>query len=265
MLRVNSHTSLADLFRAICTKIDNELFSLRRVRNDPPKWSLDLIDKTFCSVVKLNGEYLSAYAANELKAQMGFSFGLKESAVDFEEVVRLRGDGDSSLYPTRSIREESRLGSVVVLIQKVEVDKVRAAFRVYDKSKPTVAEFVILFKDKSYFCTCVLLQNKGLVCSHIFWMMQEDARFGYHLRLIPRRWFKEEYQQDRVTDNKIRKQLFVFATPSRVQGLAKENSSNNAAPFDSYMDTLQQIYPPQPVISARQQQISIKKRFAKAM
>ncbi|KAG0195138.1 hypothetical protein BGX28_002158, partial [Mortierella sp. GBA30] len=31
------------------------------------------------------------------------------------------------------------------------------------------------------------------------------------------------------------------------------------------MDTLQQIYPPQPVIPARQQQISIKKRFAKAM
>ncbi|KAI9240200.1 MAG: hypothetical protein BYD32DRAFT_409241 [Podila humilis] len=43
-------------------------------------------------------------------------------------------------------------------------------------------------------CTCLLVQNNGIVCRHYSHLMQIDSRFKYHVKLIPRRWFKEHLQ-----------------------------------------------------------------------
>lgn len=47
-------------------------------------------------------------------------------------------------------------------------------------------QHVILLKDDSFLCTCLLLQNNGIVCWHYFHLMQVDNHFKYHVKLIPR-------------------------------------------------------------------------------
>ncbi|KAF9367128.1 hypothetical protein BGX21_007792, partial [Mortierella sp. AD011] len=97
-------------------------------------------------------------------------------------------------------REESQKGSIMAMItamvSSIDVDTVDALFRVVDLLARGSPEFVVLFQDKGYFCTCLLLQNKGVVCRHFFALMKDDTRFQYHLRLVPLRWYTEEHQDE---------------------------------------------------------------------
>jgi len=92
---------------------------------------------------------------------------------------------------------------------------VDSVFKVWDKSTAGCSEYVVLFLDSSYFCTCAMLQNKGIVCRHFFWMVQEDGRFKYHIRFVLRRWFQEAMQQCEITENKIKALPFITAVSCR--------------------------------------------------
>lgn len=65
-------------------------------------------------------------------------------------------------------------------------------------------EYVILLSDSSYFCTCLALQNRGLVCRHFFHLMKEDELFKYSIRFTPLRWFTESHQDDKSLETSIR-------------------------------------------------------------
>lgn len=145
------------------------------------------------------------------------------------------------------------------LIARIKVSKVKSVFRVSEKTAPREAsEFVILFEDHSYFCTCALLQNMGIVCRHFFWMMQESGDFRYHIRLIPKRWFEEEMQENKQIDDKIAKETYKFAGTKKVW-----SSITNDQPSNEYMGNMQEFYPPQPVIPPNKRKKVTKSRFAK--
>jgi hypothetical protein len=98
MLRVDSNTSLPNLFEAIKQKVGNELSrptvaSVTREENG-------IISKTFGPILKANGKRLSIYAQNEIRKEMVASFcqrshreDLSRLLVDqeYQEDLQLRG------------------------------------------------------------------------------------------------------------------------------------------------------------------------------
>ena len=56
--------------------------------------------------------------------------------------------------------------------------------------------YVILLKDGWHICTCLLLINSGVICRHYFKVMMDSNDAKFHISLIPRRWYKENLQDD---------------------------------------------------------------------
>src|SRR5215204_2158976 len=59
-----------------------------------------------------------------------------------------------------------------------------------------VNHYVILLKDGWHICTCLLLINSGVVCRHYFKVMMDSNDAKFHITLIPKRWYKENLQED---------------------------------------------------------------------
>ena len=152
---------------------------------------------------------------------------------------------------------------MVFLISRINSSDVCAVFRVEEIAISGISEFIILLKDSSYFCTCVLLQNKGIVCRHFFYLMQEDGRFMYHIRLVPRRWYTEDKQQDKNVDEDIKKE--EFASAFTVRAFASKDVDVGKIPEDMYMGDMHKIYPPQPIIRPTTNQRTTKRRYAEAI
>lgn len=86
------------------------------------------------------------------------------------------------------------------LASDIGLPKIQAIFNVWYILSTGASQQVILLHDGSYICTCLLLQNNGIVCRHLFHLMTQHSNVRYHVSFIPMRWFKE-YIQDDVSFN----------------------------------------------------------------
>ncbi|KAK3824488.1 MAG: hypothetical protein J3R72DRAFT_501142, partial [Linnemannia gamsii] len=103
-------------------------------------------------------------------------------------------------------------------------DNVEALYRVeYGKKKRQ--QLFFLLEDRGFFCSCLRLQSMGIVCRHFFAVMRvHSSPLRYHISLIPRRWFREEFQFNSRLDLKDR--AFV--------GYDKQDCTDK--PVDEYME-----------------------------
>lgn len=99
-------------------------------------------------------------------------------------------------------------------------------------------QHVVLLKDDSYICTCLLLQHSGIVYRHYFHLMQIDRRFKYHIKLIPRRWYKEHLQDS--VDLEETFGPFLFATTQNTD--ASEDQTADT-PDATYMSGVFKFFP----------------------
>lgn len=112
---------------------------------------------------------------------------------------------------------------------------------------------VILLADGSYLCTCLQLQNSGVVCRHFFYLMREDCRFKYHISLIPRRWHRE---RARVSGQSIALEPFSVAR-THPQPYEPE------CPSRTYMSDVRRLFPlTSPTSLLDERELSRKKRRA---
>ncbi|ORZ27032.1 hypothetical protein BCR41DRAFT_181021 [Lobosporangium transversale] len=129
-----------------------------------------------------------------------------------------------------------------------------AVSSVEDKTS-SVSEIVVLFRDRKHFCTCALSTNKGFVCRHYFWMMQEDNRFTYHIKMVLRRWFQENKQEGKAVEDMIEGEPFVNASTRKALDPIGSLPDEGTA-------TLQAFYPPLSVPKSNRRS---KKRYAAVM
>ena len=54
-------------------------------------------------------------------------------------------------------------------------------------------QYVILLSTGEHLCTCLMLITHGVVCRHFFKVFVESSKTRFHLTLIPRHWYKDEY------------------------------------------------------------------------
>jgi hypothetical protein len=140
------------------------------------------------------------------------------------------------------------------LLSLIGDDKVETVFDVFFALAPDHPQHVVLLKDGSYLCTCLLLQNNGIVCRHFFHLMQVNKRCKYHISLIRRRWYKEVMQDDSNAD--VREEPFLFA---RTQHRTLDNMDTTPVP-DTYMEDVLGLFPSLPEVSQSDQLLVSKKR-----
>lgn len=115
--------------------------------------------------------------------------------------------------------------------------------------------FLFLLKDRSYFCSCYLLQNAGIVCRHFFRVARDERDLQYHVTLVKKRWFLRE-SQDKFDD--ITSRPFISIA-------AGSKTSGQSHPGDEYMRCMERLVTPkmdipQPTV----EEISAKVRYGNA-
>jgi len=124
--------------------------------------------------------------------------------------------------------------SLASLRSRIEDCRVVQIFDVFYMLAEDYPQYVILLEDGSFLCTCLLLQNTGIVCRHFFHLMVEDKRCKYHISLIPKRWYKET-QQDVVTSD----EPFIFAETQQ-----RNLDDTDYVPMpDTYMAQIRTAFP----------------------
>src|SRR5437764_8953754 len=85
-------------------------------------------------------------------------------------------------------------------------------------------QFVIVFNDGAYLCTCMLLSHAGIICRHFLVVLRASQIAKFHISMIPKRWNKESIDND-----KLKKETLLT---SNVTGI-KQQSQKNSELFDS--------------------------------
>ncbi|CAB5344280.1 unnamed protein product [Rhizophagus irregularis] len=79
------------------------------------------------------------------------------------------------------------------LLATVSRDSIREIWRIIPYMSSNSYQHVILLKDGTFLCTCLLLVSRGIVCRHYFKLMVEDLSVLFHVMLMPSRWFKIDF------------------------------------------------------------------------
>jgi hypothetical protein len=287
---VGKMTPLKDLFGAIEQKISDErstaeYFNYKEAMR-PVKAQSDFAANVFAEVDEINRRFLGQFALFQMRREIAQSLfyrsqehklprdgveidangNLNDGAVCFALFfsrfpISFRFNTNAlSLFNLLQIestdRQESRKASLNTLLSLIDNGNIQTTFDVAFLLAPDHPQYVILLRDGSYLCTCLLLQNSGIVCRHFFHLMQVDKKCKYHISLVRRRWYKELAQDDPNTD--VREEPFLFA---RTQHQALDSTDTMSVP-DIYMADILGLFPSLPAVSESDKlNISKKKRF----
>lgn len=114
-------------------------------------------------------------------------------------------------------------------------------FDVVDIREGGKTQHVVLTRNGSHLCTCLLMQNCGIVCAHFFKLMQADRRFLYHVALINQRWVREDYTGDVHHD--IERESFLYAN---VRDAAPNPNPVTRSHLSNFISDVGALFPPLP-------------------
>lgn len=131
------------------------------------------------------------------------------------------------------------------MIRKIDPGQVERVFKVSRLLARDRPRHVLLMKGGGFFCTCLSLQNTGIVCRHYFLLIRQVPECPYHISLIPRRWFQEHYQG--LKDSDLTIEPFRYCTVFDDES----NDTGEVRPADNYMGFVRDILPrtSQPLLS----------------
>ncbi|CAO3569834.1 unnamed protein product [Mortierella alpina] len=160
----------------------------------------------FRDVLDLCREVLSFHARERMIKEMDWAFMLTHSISNLGE-AKQGCDASNEVEDAADLRRSS----LERLLGRLDPAEVHAVYCVMDRVDRRKIEYVILLADHSYFCSCLLLQNSGLVCKHFFYLMQEYESCKFHLKLVRTRWFQDEALAVDNIDKFMGKQAFLVA------------------------------------------------------
>ncbi|GBB92034.1 hypothetical protein RclHR1_19560002 [Rhizophagus clarus] len=121
--------------------------------------------------------------------------------VPFSEISTLDDDSfkpffdkevDDSIETLTETNEDRKL-DLKSLISMVNSDDILKIWKVSHYNYPKCYQHVILLNTEEYLYTCFMLVMHGIICKHFFKVFVETPKAYFHLMLIPKRWYKDEY------------------------------------------------------------------------
>lgn len=280
---VTKVTPLKELFKAIEAKVSDERSNAAYFRyKEKMKTNgsqSTFAAKVFAGVEEVNKRYLADYALYQMRNEMTQSIfyqskdhtPIRERTVVAEnieeldeqekispvckpKIVAIDNVANLDLFQIESSKKERCKASLAALTSSIDSDKVLKVFDVAFTLALDSPQHVIILQDGSFLCTCLLLQNSGIVCRHFFHLMKENKVCKYHISLIRKRWFKEDLQDN--PDINLMTEPFVF---SETQKDEIGNTESREVP-KSYMEDILRLFPKLPIASRSDQLLLSKKR-----
>ncbi|CAB4384383.1 unnamed protein product [Rhizophagus irregularis] len=94
----------------------------------------------------------------------------------------------------------------------VNSDDILEIWKVSRYNFPKCYQHVILLNTGEYLCTCFMLVTHGIICKHFFKVFVETPKAYFHLVLIPKRWYKDEYITSKSYSRQISQKQLKFGT-----------------------------------------------------
>ncbi|KAF9178515.1 hypothetical protein BGZ50_007666 [Haplosporangium sp. Z 11] len=153
-------------------------------------------------------------------------------------------------------RQETGKAALAMFLSKVGLPKVKAVFEASFEDGQKLTQYIILLRDGGHICTCLQLVNKGIVCAHYFRAMRADHKLTYHISLIPRRWFREDKQDEKSLEDEIRLSPLVSSA-------SHNSSATRSAPAPDYLkDYLAFLPSEEPIVPSAKPLTSAMQRYA---
>ncbi|CAG8718886.1 5888_t:CDS:2, partial [Funneliformis caledonium] len=91
--------------------------------------------------------------------------------------------------------------SIFFLLERIQLSDIIEIWELTGLTK-SYKHYVILLIDSGHLCTCLAIINRGLVCSHFFYVMMNSKVVKFNTHLIAKRWYLKDIQ-DRDDQNNL--------------------------------------------------------------
>jgi broad-specificity NMP kinase len=100
------------------------------------------------------------------------------------------------------------------MITEVDEKNIQEVWKVTDlrPENSKHSHFVIVIDSASYLCSCLSSISRGIVCRHYFQVMLHSKIAGFHIQMIPSRWYTNEKR-----DNNVVTEAFCFANQNAAE------------------------------------------------
>jgi len=85
------------------------------------------------------------------------------------------------------------------MLDSVSGESIKEIWRITPYMFTNSYQHIIIFKDGTHLCTCLLLVSHGIICRHYFKLMVENSNALFHVLLMPTRWLQDDVW-DRVDE-----------------------------------------------------------------
>ncbi|RIB01581.1 hypothetical protein C2G38_2295145, partial [Gigaspora rosea] len=87
------------------------------------------------------------------------------------------------------------------IIDEIGHEDIKEIWKVTDlrAEKRHHVHFVVIVNQISFLCSCLMSISKGIVCRHYFCVMMHSEMAAFHISMIPTRWYKDEYQDQKTS------------------------------------------------------------------
>lgn len=174
-----------------------------------------IVATVFHEVNKILNQWLSPVLYEEHKKQICESAAYRVQTVNLSDILaeelneadeddllhkidnNNEGSNDFNSYFVENNYEDRKIyiKQVIMELNREDIIHIWRVTSLLAKSN-NANHYVILLKDGSHVCTCLLLTNSGVICRHYFKVMMDSNDAKFHISLIPRRWYKENLQED---------------------------------------------------------------------
>ena len=92
---------------------------------------------------------------------------------------------------------ENPLATIDQLVEVSGHDNIKEIWEVKVGNSLTAKHHVVLLKNDSHICSCLMVIQKGIVCRHYLQVMLNTCEARFHIRLIPSRWYQNNEDASR--------------------------------------------------------------------
>ena len=78
------------------------------------------------------------------------------------------------------------------MLDSVSGESIKEIWRITPYMFSNLYQHIIIFKDGTHLCTCLLLVSHGIICRHYFKLMVENSNALFHVLLMPTRWLQDD-------------------------------------------------------------------------
>ncbi|KAF0474619.1 protein far1-related sequence 5-like [Gigaspora margarita] len=124
--------------------------------------------------------------------------------------------------------DEDREINLQSLITIVDYSEILEIWKVSRYNYPKCYQHVILLSNGEHLCTCFMLITHRIICRHFFKIFTESSKAYFHLKLIPNRWYKDEYiDSDENYSNEIVASNSSYSDTPAVQEFIRKYTIND--------------------------------------